>query len=441
MISEAYISGQAHQAIFKKEDEYYLFEPVDETHYRSSLIRLMDFNSFLLARPEIEYHKEINWTEEQLQTALKRHIAKHDALNLFLTGMDTTYSIKIRKQAMEILLEDYFSHTDAMVFVKNRVFGTSTPKQFDPISAAQIAAGRNNDELIKLYKDLSYSGDIIIAVRHAWKKAIIDDSSIRESDVALLDKVFTDEGIFAGFVTATLKHDGKAFDNVIITHLEKLSHFGISRPSLFLTTLVQQLLLATSTIFGHKREHYTEAISIAQERNYKLKKAILDRALELQYSNQWGDATAEMNELLDEWKKIGHVPRIHSDKMWEDFITARKNFFTRKDSNREQRRQYIEEQITARADKGIMRVLIREIKEEEEKIAEFKTAIENITPGKKADELRAHLMQLIVEGGENLRRLKERFFSRTQNDQNAAPEADPETAKFHATRRSSGLLP
>ena len=183
---------------------------------------------------------------------------------------------------------------------------------------------------------------------------------------------------------------------------------------------------AQEHFFEAKRQH-TDAIRIEQENNYNQKKEILDRALELQYSNQWGDATTEMNELLEEWKKIGHVPRVHSDKMWEEFIAARKNFFTRKDANREQRRQYAEDQKIARAAqaKGIVTKLEQDIKEEEEKIADFKVAIENITPGKKAEELRAHLQRLIEDGTKNLARLQEKF-SRAQNDMKAVPEAEAE---------------
>ena len=50
-----------------------------------------------------------------------------------------------------------------------------------------------------------------------------------------------------------------------------------------------------------------------------------------------------------------------------------------------------------------------DIKEEKEKLVDFKTAIENITPGKKAEELRKHLAALIVEGEQKIKRLEEKF--------------------------------
>ena len=76
-----------------------------------------------------------------------------------------------------------------------------------------------------------------------------------------------------------------------------------------------------------------------QEENYAQKLALLKRAEMLQDSTQWREATEELNELMTEWKKIGPVPRKHSNEIWERFIGARKKFFERKDANREKRKQ------------------------------------------------------------------------------------------------------
>jgi hypothetical protein len=181
---------------------------------------------------------------------------------------------------------------------------------------------------------------------------------------------------------------------------------------------------AQEHFFEAKRRH-TEEIRTEHENNYNLKKALLDRALELQYSNHWGEASAEMNELMEEWKKIGHVSREYSDKIWEEFNAARKNFFSRKDANREQRRQYAEDQKAARIAqaKGMVTKLQHDIKEEEEKIADFKNAIENITPGKKAAELKAHLEKLIEEGAHNIKRWQDKLA--LANEDNKASETEP----------------
>ena len=173
---------------------------------------------------------------------------------------------------------------------------------------------------------------------------------------------------------------------------------------------------AQEHFFSAKRKH-TDEIKSVQENNYNLKAAILERAERLKNSTHWGEATIEVNQLMDEWKKIGPIARSQGNKMWEDFIGARKHFFARKDANREQRKQYAESQKAERAKQAKHTVikLTDEIKEEEEKLADFKNGLENITPGKKAAELRAHLEKLIEEGTARLKRLQEKY-AQAQSD-------------------------
>jgi hypothetical protein len=118
-----------------------------------------------------------------------------------------------------------------------------------------------------------------------------------------------------------------------------------------------------------------------------------------------------MMELLDEWKKIGPIPREYGDKLWEQFNAARKYFFERKDASRERRKRHMESQKEVRVQhvKNIPHQLQHEIKEEEEKLADFRNGLQNITPGKKAEELRAHLETLIADGAAKLKRLREKL--------------------------------
>lgn len=166
---------------------------------------------------------------------------------------------------------------------------------------------------------------------------------------------------------------------------------------------------AQDQFFDAKKQYFDTQRS-AQENNYQLKKAIYDRAEEIKNSNSWSDTTSEMIELLEEWKKIGPIPRSYGDKMWEDFNAARKHFFARKDANREQRKQHMDSQKAVRAQYAREQVvrLKDELKEEEEKLADFRNALLNITPGKKAAELRAHLEMLIEEGTQKIKRLQEK---------------------------------
>jgi hypothetical protein len=185
---------------------------------------------------------------------------------------------------------------------------------------------------------------------------------------------------------------------------------------------------AQEPFFEAKKQHYDAQRAIL-ENNYSLKKALYERAEALKHSNYWADATTEMMELLEEWKKIGPIPRAYGDKMWEDFNAARKFFFARKDANREQRKQYAETQKVVRAQqaKDIIVNLRNDIKEEEEKLVDFRSAIGNITPGKKADELKRHLERLIVESEQKLKKMQERY-KQAETDMQSQPAEEPAPA-------------
>ena len=171
---------------------------------------------------------------------------------------------------------------------------------------------------------------------------------------------------------------------------------------------------AQEHFFQAKKVH-TEEVKSVHEQNYNLKAAILERAEAIKNSTHWGETTAEMLELLEEWKKVGPIPRSYGDKMWEDFNAARKYFFARKDANREQRKHHAEAQKIAKVEqaKNMVGKLQSDLQEEEEKLIDFRNAIENITPGKKAGELKAHLETLIAECEQKIKRLKAKYAEAT----------------------------
>lgn len=177
---------------------------------------------------------------------------------------------------------------------------------------------------------------------------------------------------------------------------------------------------AQEAFFEARRKH-TEDVRRNMEHNYELKSALLQKAEELKTSTRWAETTAEMNKIFEEWKTIGPVPREHNNKIWDAFMAARKHFFERKDADREQRKQFFENKKAEREARDEADKKAREAHEiatrkqrienahktiaaanddlaqEKEKLADFKNAIENIAPGKKAEELRAHLTNLISE--------------------------------------------
>jgi hypothetical protein len=167
---------------------------------------------------------------------------------------------------------------------------------------------------------------------------------------------------------------------------------------------------AKEHFFNAKREHFSNR-NTEMENNLLQKRALVQRANALKNSTNWRDASDEMMELMEEWKKIGPVPHKIKEEIWEEFNAARKHFFKRKDEDRDKRRQYAEQ----RQGKKLIDMhnflikLEEEYKDDEAKIVEFREAVDNITPGPKEKELRIHLANLITEIESGLEKKKEKI--------------------------------
>lgn len=61
-----------------------------------------------------------------------------------------------------------------------------------------------------------------------------------------------------------------------------------------------------------------------------VKEELISRAKEISKSNDFKKATEEMNELMNQWKQAGTTKKEVDDKLWEEFNSARQEFFDRK---------------------------------------------------------------------------------------------------------------
>ncbi len=163
--------------------------------------------------------------------------------------------------------------------------------------------------------------------------------------------------------------------------------------------LWKNLHAARDKFFAAKRQK-TEEVRLVQEDNYNRKLALLNRAEQIKSSTGWKETTDEMNELLSEWKTIGHVPRKYGDELWEKFIAARQHFFNRKDEDREKRKSRFLNRVDNRYQqtRQFLEKIKEELEEEEEKLEDFKESLKNTTGNSaKEQELRKHLENLIAQ--------------------------------------------
>lgn len=160
-----------------------------------------------------------------------------------------------------------------------------------------------------------------------------------------------------------------------------------------------RLQASRDKFFSAKRQS-AEEFKVNLEDNYAQKLALLNRAEQIKDSDSWKEVTDEMNDLMQEWKKIGHIPREYGDEIWERFIAARHHFFNRKDADRDRRKARFQSQLDGRfhQTRQFLEKIKAELEEEEQKLADFRESLNNTNgTGSKEEELRRHLENLIQQ--------------------------------------------
>ncbi|WP_299799068.1 DUF349 domain-containing protein [uncultured Maribacter sp.] len=82
-------------------------------------------------------------------------------------------------------------------------------------------------------------------------------------------------------------------------------------------------------VFNQNKNAFYKNLKKDQQENLDKKRALLEIAISIKDSDDFDATTAEMKRIQGQWKKIGHVPRKYSDKLWKDFKTACNHYFDR----------------------------------------------------------------------------------------------------------------
>ena len=81
--------------------------------------------------------------------------------------------------------------------------------------------------------------------------------------------------------------------------------------------------------FNVEKNKYFKEVKQDHFNNLNEKKLLIEKALALKDSEDWDSATEVMKKIQSDWKKIGHVPRKFSDKLWKEFKDACNHYFDR----------------------------------------------------------------------------------------------------------------
>lgn len=79
--------------------------------------------------------------------------------------------------------------------------------------------------------------------------------------------------------------------------------------------------------FNSFKNSFYKDIKKDQNDNLNKKIALVKKAKELQESVDFASTTPIMKQIQEDWKKIGHVPRKYSDKIWNEFREACNHYF------------------------------------------------------------------------------------------------------------------
>lgn len=84
---------------------------------------------------------------------------------------------------------------------------------------------------------------------------------------------------------------------------------------------------AATRDFNHKKNEFYKTLKSEQQTNLEKKIELLNIAKEHAESDDWNSSVQIVKKIQADWKKIGHVPRKHSDKIWKEFKDACNLFF------------------------------------------------------------------------------------------------------------------
>ncbi len=84
--------------------------------------------------------------------------------------------------------------------------------------------------------------------------------------------------------------------------------------------------------FFDNKKMFFDAFKDKLKENLNIKVNLCIQAEAMQESKNWSKTTKDLIQLQNDWKKIGSVPRIQSDKVWKRFRAACDVFFNAKDS-------------------------------------------------------------------------------------------------------------
>ncbi|MDO5034118.1 MAG: DUF349 domain-containing protein [Actinomycetaceae bacterium] len=89
------------------------------------------------------------------------------------------------------------------------------------------------------------------------------------------------------------------------------------------------------TQFDRHRRQFFSALDARQAEVKRVKEALIEEAISMQNSTDWGATSAAYRDLMDRWKAAGRASRKEDDALWKRFRAAQQVFFDARRQNSE----------------------------------------------------------------------------------------------------------
>lgn len=98
--------------------------------------------------------------------------------------------------------------------------------------------------------------------------------------------------------------------------------------------------------FNHLKNAFYKDLKSNQEVNLQQKLALIEIAKEHAESTDWNKSVKIIKQIQEDWKKVGHVPRKHSDRVWKEFKQYCNQFFDRYKKRHDAENEKFEQNLT-----------------------------------------------------------------------------------------------
>ncbi len=87
---------------------------------------------------------------------------------------------------------------------------------------------------------------------------------------------------------------------------------------------------AATDAFNDKKSENIDLLHEQEDKNYQAKLKLIEKAEEIKDSDDWENTHKQLQNFMDQWKKIGPVPKRKSGKIWKKFKGAMDHFYDRR---------------------------------------------------------------------------------------------------------------